>query len=591
MDFLSLLEEIGAHKDTLALLGGGVMAVASGLWGVVHYFLDRNDKKDSASAAVGIAGAGDIQIGGNVVIRASGLPKSAIGLAVLGLLLLGYAAFHSGNVVNVHTINMHIGPTKEQTQQITEDIVKKLERDNPNLLPSIEHGLRTAVGTIAQGAAQGDPRFEKVFTLLKEGKIEEALPLIIAIAEDNVARAKQAKEQAQQAAQQVDKYHKEAASVYSTAGVLASLSDPKRALEYFEQALKYDPNDLVGLVGSGGLLQSNYGNLDKAQARLEHALTLAKTDDQGDLKFCAQLCLGDIKKQRGKLSSALESYQDGHTTADRMRNAYPSDTKWQYYFGISNESIGDVLMQLGKSAAAREPYQARQEIALQLTRRDPDNKFWQRDLSISYQKIGDLQKEHSALGAAIESYRKSHDIIAPLAQSNPDNLDWQRDLGVSVEKIGEALEEQGHLETALEQYRDGHVIFERLAQSDPNNMGWRRDLSISYGKIGGVLEAQGNFAGAAKAYKDRLPIAKGLAQSDPDIAEWQHDFAVSLLKVAHVLGSGEEETARDYLRQGQAIMGRLTKLSPDNPHWKQDFEQSNRSMPSKDLMRMPSAKP
>jgi tetratricopeptide (TPR) repeat protein len=483
---------------------------------------DRNEPKTpsepaqrAASAAVGIAGAGDIRIG-RVVIRASGVPKPAIGLAVLGLLLLGYAAFHSGNRINVQNgsyvggnvsngqngVNVHaegrdytvnIGPTKEQTQQIVKDIVKKLERDNPNLLPSIEHGLGTAVGTIAQGAAQGDLRFEKVFTLVKEGKIEEALPLIIAIAEDDAARAKQAKEQAQQATQQGDKYHKEAAIVYGTAGVLASLSDPKRALEYFEQALKYDPNDLESLVRSGGLLQSNYGDLDKAQARLERALALAKTDDQGDLKFCAQLCLGDIKKQRGKLSSALNSYQDGHTTADRMRNADPSDAKWQYYFGISNESIGDVLMKLGKSAAAREPYQARQEITLQLTRSDPNNKCWQRDLSISYQKIGDLQKEQSALGAAIESYRKSHDIIAPLAQSNPDNLDWQRDLGVSDEKIGEALEAQGHLETALEQYRDGHVIFERLAQSDPNNMGWQRDLSVSYGKIGGVLEAQGNF--------------------------------------------------------------------------------------------------
>jgi hypothetical protein len=35
--------------------------------------------------------------------------------------------------------------------------------------------------------------------------------------------------------------------------------------------------------------------------------------------------------------------------------------------------------------------------------------------------------------------------------------------------------------------------------------------------------------------------------------------------------SGDDAKARDFLRQGQAIMARLTKLSPDNATWKNDL--------------------
>jgi hypothetical protein len=51
--------------------------------------------------------------------------------------------------------------------------------------------------------------------------------------------------------------------------------------------------------------------------------------------------------------------------------------------------------------------------------------------------------------------------------------------------------------------------------------------------------------------------------------KWQRDLAVSHTKLASVFEkSGETAKALDALRQGQAIMARLTKLSPDNAVWK-----------------------
>jgi hypothetical protein len=47
---------------------------------------------------------------------------------------------------------------------------------------------------------------------------------------------------------------------------------------------------------------------------------------------------------------------------------------------------------------------------------------------------------------------------------------------------------------------------------------------------------------------------------------------VSFSKLASVhQRSGDDAKALDALRQGQEIMSRLTKLSPDNATWKQDL--------------------
>jgi hypothetical protein len=113
MSALTLFDWMAQHQETLTWLGGGVATGAGGLWVAVRYLLDRGDKrsegrserdKKSASSTVSAgvgAAAGRNQRIGNFTIHQNRIPKSAIGLAALGLLLLGYAAFNSGNRIAV----------------------------------------------------------------------------------------------------------------------------------------------------------------------------------------------------------------------------------------------------------------------------------------------------------------------------------------------------------------------------------------------------------------------------------------------------------------------------------------------------------
>jgi predicted Zn-dependent protease len=90
---------------------------------------------------------------------------------------------------------------------------------------------------------------------------------------------------------------------------------------------------------------------------------------------------------------------------------------------------------------------------------------------------------------------------------------------------------------------------------------------------------QGNLGAALKSYEAKRDIIFRLAKSDPGNAGWQRDLAMSYGKLSLVHRQSDDKAkARDYLRQGQAIMARLTKLSPDYAQWKQDLAEFDREI-------------
>jgi len=121
-----MIEWIEQHREILGWLAGGVATAAGGAWVVARYLLERNQHAatgspdgfqpayappaysppdqtsgTAVSTGTGISATGGVKVGGNVIIQHNRLPKGAILLAVLGLLLLGYTALNSGSHINV----------------------------------------------------------------------------------------------------------------------------------------------------------------------------------------------------------------------------------------------------------------------------------------------------------------------------------------------------------------------------------------------------------------------------------------------------------------------------------------------------------
>jgi len=211
-------------RAILSWLGGGAVVVAGGIWTVVTFVVehkDTPDKKGGTTITVGqgIASAGDTHINGPVTF----------------------------------------GPSKEQIEQIQKPLADQLGQKDAQIAaltkmlldkspvaagPGAQQAVGAAVGSIAQGAEEGDPRLKKALGLLKGNKVAEATQLLNAVAKDKTAHA-------EQAATQAEKARKEAAIAYRNLGAIAGLRDPKAAREAYAKAVALEPENAEGLVWDG----------------------------------------------------------------------------------------------------------------------------------------------------------------------------------------------------------------------------------------------------------------------------------------------------------------------------------------------------
>ena len=67
-------------------------------------------------------------------------------------------------------------------------------------------------------------------------------------------------------------------------------------------------------------------------------------------------------------------------------------------------------------------------------------------------------------------------------------------------------------------------------------------------------------------------MQRGCNRKRPRPPAWQRDLAVTYSALANVYRrAGDRDKARAALRQGQALIDRLAKLSPNNTRWKSDL--------------------
>jgi tetratricopeptide (TPR) repeat protein/pimeloyl-ACP methyl ester carboxylesterase len=500
------------------------------------------------------------------------VPKLIRIAAISLVLLVGYkgvqALISPSPEQQLATKDVQIAALTAQNAELIKLTNTLLER-NPSAMggPGAQQAVGEAVQSIAQGASEGDKRLQQALALLKDNKVAEATQLLTAVAEDKSAHAEQAVAQA-------EKDRKEAAIAYRNLGAIAGLADPKSALQAYEKAALLDPGDIESLFWAGWI-EIQYGDLGKAQMRLEHVLKLAEQGNQADYKYWARVGLADIWQKRGDLKAALKSYSDSLAIAERLAKSDPGNAGWQRDLAVSYEKIGDVQEAQGDLKAALKSYSGSLAIAERLAKADPGNKEWQRDLVVSYNRIGGVQGAQGDLKAALKSYSDSLTIMEQLAQSDPGNAGWQRDLSVCYNKIGDVQGAQGDLKAALKSYSDSLAIREHLAKSDPGNAGLQRDLSVCYNKIGDVQGAQGDLKAALKSYSDSLAIREHLAKSDPGNAEWQRGLSVSYEKIGGVQeAQGDLKAALKSYSDSLAMRERLAKADPGNMEWQRDLSVS-----------------
>jgi tetratricopeptide (TPR) repeat protein len=233
---------------------------------------------------------------------------------------------------------------RARNEKLTDMLLDK----NPGAAPGARQALSGAVGSITQGAEEGDPRFMKALGLLKENKIAEATQLLNAVAKDKTAHA-------EQAATQAEKDRKEAAIAYRNLGAIAGLRDPKAAREAYAKAVALDPDNAEGLYWDGWF-QLQAKNLAAAEKSYRAGLQLAGKGAGENQIFWARTGLGDIAVARGHLNAALAAYGEARSVMERLAGSDAGNADWQRDLIVSCVKIaevfpGEALLMLTRAAA------------------------------------------------------------------------------------------------------------------------------------------------------------------------------------------------------------------------------------------------
>jgi len=195
-----------------------------------------------------------------------------------------------------------------------------------------------------------------------------------------------------------------------------------------------------------------------------------------------------------QLANIRYNYQPRSVTADQaseaLAEAKRSRVLWR--IAIANILLGNVLRDQGDLTGALEAYRASLAIAQRLAAQDPANADWQRNLSVSQDGVGNVLRDQGDLTGGLEAYRANLATRQRLAAQDPANAEWQRDLSISQDNVASVLRDQGDLTGALEGYRASLATRQRLAAQDPANAEWQRDLSVSQDNVASVLRDQGD---------------------------------------------------------------------------------------------------
>jgi tetratricopeptide (TPR) repeat protein len=354
-----------------------------------------------------------------------------------------------------------------------------------------------------------------------------------------------------------------AAALAREQGALAMNHNVIAALESFERAAEYEPNDVwthffigdlhVSLGNLGAAMKSFSTAVESVQARLQ--ANAHDEDAQRDLSVGHDR-IANVLLAQGDGPGALAAYQKGLEIGETLAARDPANTQWQRDLSVSHNKIGDVLRAQAEGPGALASYQKGLEIRERLSAREPANTQWQRDLSVSHERIGHMLRVQGDEPGALAAYQKGLEISERLTVDDPANTQWQRDLSVSYEEIGNVLRAQCDGLGALAAYQKGLAIGEKLVARDPANTQWQRDLSVSHERIGDVLRVQGDEPGALAAYKKGLEIRETLAIRDPANTQWQTDVAASCANIG-TLTNVTVESRREYLTRGRGILVEL----------------------------------
>jgi tetratricopeptide (TPR) repeat protein len=386
---------------------------------------------------------------------------------------------------------------------------------------------------------------------------------------------------------------------YQLAGLTERIGDQKAALAVYRQALAIR-RELAALPEAGTDAQLDvavavravgrmlYATGDNAEAlrAFEEARNLAAaveaeapTDAVRQTLAHSHVSIGTLLRHTGKPVEALAAYEKGRDIHQRLADANPAVTDFQFDLATSYHGIGILLSEAGRPAEALAAYEKARVIWERLAHAHPTVTSYQRTLALTHVNIGFMLHQTGKPVEALAAYQEARDIQQSLADAHPAVTQFQSDLGSSQFNIGELLSRAGKPVEALAALERARDIHQRLADANPAVTDFQRVLARTHHSIGYILSQTGKPVEALAAYQKARDVQQSLADANPAVTSFQVDLAWSHLDIGDLLRElGKLGEALEAHQKARDIRQRLADANPTAAKFQKDLAWSHNSV-------------
>ena len=259
-------------------------------------------------------------------------------------------------------------------------------------------------------------------------------------------------------------------NLWEVAYYLADLNDQKRAIAFYNQALRHTKSE-----STKSALLNNLGNQQKYNEQYE-------------------------KAERTYLD-ALEIYQ-------RLAKSNPE--RFEPDVAGTQNNLGNFYSDLNLYEKAEKAYLDALEIRQRLAKSNPER--FEPDVATTQNNLGIFYKDLNLYEKAEKAYLDALEIRQRLAKSNPER--FEPDVADTQNNLGSFYSDLNQYEKAEKVYLDALEIYQRLAKSNPER--FEPDVAMTQNNLGNFYSDLNQYEKAEKVYLDALEIRQRLAKSNPE---------------------------------------------------------------------------
>jgi tetratricopeptide (TPR) repeat protein len=282
----------------------------------------------------------------------------------------------------------------------------------------------------------------------------------------------------------------------------------------------------------------------------------------------AQLKLGAVRRDQGRVDEALETFKGALATSEDLLRRDPKNIEYETIEAESLSWIGFVDWSQGRLDQALARFTTASSALLAMSQRRPDDADLTDRIGSVRTNIGRIYEARGQIEQARGEYAKVLEAYTYLSRREPDALAWRTELGYAHNNLAQIASKDGRLEDAVREYIADRDIKVHLFELDPTNNNRREDLVASDAFLGRVLYLCGSTEPAAVHLRAAVDGIEALLEIDPNSTDWVEkagNYGWMLGQVLRVRGNAPEAERRD--KAAVEHLEYLVGKDPSNVGW------------------------